>query len=244
MKRDYPLYVVSSGITEKDREIFEKIFNCTNVSCSIRYVDIDFEDVDIKHRNAVVAVGGKALKAIIQDVKKTKIYDITRILGKDFVDADGKFFLYTIPFTFTEMMVQENKHAVWEKMKFIADRYKEVFIAEDSVVIEDDEEDTKTEVEETITTAEFSPHEILDKLAENINLNDPGLLKSFNKYERIILNTSSGVLNVLPTNRAADLDDEMTVTIKDLVVLLKLSETLGVNTFTFEKKDGISVSVD
>lgn len=238
MKKNYPLYIIGSSISAKDREAFNLFITHKNFKEDVIYVDVESEDVNIQNKHAVVAVGGKALKAIIKDIKDTKIYDITRVLGCDLTDVKSKFFLRNIPHSFTEMLANpENKKEVWKKIGEIIKTYNEVINTEDEEVIEQEE----SLPIETVTVTTFSCQEVVEKLSEQILLNDASLTKSLSKYEKIKLNTANGILYVYPTNRISE-DDEMSVTLKDLLVLLKISETLGVNSFSFEKRDGTSVS--
>lgn len=242
------LWVVSSGITQKDKEIFNMIFKHTDVACQVSFIDVDLQDVDIQNKNAIVAVGGKALKAIITDIKDKKLYDIKRILGCDFVDPKNKFFVFNIPYAFNEMIIpKENKKEVWIKMLKIKDTYLDLFgdniPADNTEVAPEESVQDNIQSEDSIPSpsGRYSATEVFNKLIENVQTNDPSLTKSLSKYDKITLECSNGVLNVYPTNRIPD-GDTSSISIKDLIILLRISEMLDVKSFCFEQGHGLSLS--
>lgn len=258
------LYVYSNGISEVDRNNFGHIMSYTQVQQhEIRYVDLNYEDVKIEEKGCVIAVGTVAIKAVIADLAKKKIYSATQLVGKDCIDEARKFFLYCIPQTFTEMIsTQEDKDQVWAKLTHMEQVYREWVpfndpipnLGEEAPVIEDTtgettNKDTTATPVDTGPVEEFSPEEVglnvlevLNALFEHVSLTDAGLGKSLSKYEKFTLKTSSGDLDVYPTNRMPKDGTGFQICFKDLVTLVKLGVQVNARTITFEAKDGAIVS--
>jgi len=89
----------------------------------------------------------------------------------------------------------------------------------------------------------FSTSEMLDKLFEQVAINDPSLSKTLSKYAKMTLHTSSGDLDVYPTSRIpADGEEGFFMALKDLVILLKFSSITSSDQITLHKQKNASVN--
>lgn len=76
---------------------------------------------------------------------------------------------------------------------------------------------------------------LLKSLSSMVNMSDPALEKSLSRYKKFILATPNGEISVYPTARIPPTDVGLSISFKDLILLLKFADTMGASKITFNK---------
>jgi len=242
------LHIIVYDIEPNDKDVINMVFSHTDMSKDLISIhDLKHEDINIEDINAIFAIGKVAIRMIARNLIKSGKIGQSTFVGNDIYNKEASFLFMNAGVNISEVMTsQENKEFFWEKIKLTVEYYKDIFLNnknpnEDISSMESVDLGILETNSENLLSKEISSYnkeEVLNLLFDKVNLSDPGLMKSLSKYDRFILNTSSGDLVVYPTNRIPDKEDEFFITLKDLVVLLKFSDILDVETIRLDKNNG------
>jgi len=236
------LNIITYDMKSGDKDVINMIFSHLPIADGcISFHDLKHEDLNIENMNAIFAIGKVSIRMVARSLIKAGKIGQSTFVGNDIYNKKSKFLFMNASVSISEIMTsQENKEFIWDKVKTVVEYYNDIFLdIEDSDGLKvKDQEDIKVKDIEDIGTSKYNSAEMLNLLFDKINLSDPGLMKSLSKYDKFILNTSSGDLVVYPTNRIPDKEEEFFITLKDLIVLLKFSDILDVETIMLSRGDG------
>ena len=256
------LNIIGHDLSAVDKDNIKKIFSYTPLSKNKQMIiDLKYVDFEIDDYNTIFAIGKVATRLIVRELVKGGKISQSVFVGNDLYNQDAGFMFVNVGLEVVDIMTsQENKDFMWDKVSNAVDLYLKInpdditagenevvkeTIVIDSAVVDDAWPDTglpKSNAPAVIQpigdNVTYQVGDILDKLYEHVSLSDPSLGKMLSKYEKFTLHTTSGDLNIYPTTRMPDSDEDPSITFKDLVVLLKYFTIMNAEHVTLKKKDG------
>lgn len=254
------LYVFGNGFTTIDKDGLKMILNHAGIKeFEVGFIDLNYEDPGVEKKRAILCVD-KSLRAVKNAIKESGAYTHAQLLT-DVVDPQAGFVMVNIPIPVTTMLAgsPEDKAFTWEKIKLLAQHYREIYPFNDSLdCINNDFNQVVSSIPETPTnhtdkveaviknvteldTINLNVLECFNALYEQVNLLDPGFGMSLSKYEKFTLHTSGGDLTIYPTNRISKTDSGFKITFKDFLAVLKAGIQMNAGSITFESKTGAEV---
>ena len=244
--------VYISGGNDIDIECIHKMFSSVKIEPYLyQIIDIDkVQDFPIDDNNMFV-FGKSVIKSVVNKLVEAEILPPKLYKGSPLVDPESQFFFYAIGLTVSEIMAKEdNKLFTYKLLLDLASYYKEWFPINDELpnMLSENKVDSPLNAVETdnssldtnISPGQISTYDLVTKLVEMVDFSDVNLGKSLSKFDKIQLETSSGItLNVLPTFRENSKDEDtpgiINITYKDLLSLLKVVLLTGTKSIEFFK---------
>ncbi len=259
------IYIYVNKMSSDDKSRLSKIFSYLDfiTENDIKFIDTSIENVNCENQNAIITFGNEAYKSVAKYFVEQNIYKATQLLGNNIFDTDHKFVWYNFNYTVTNILTDDIiKGKFWSDLLSLQnhlssfgfinnepDAVVELNEVATQEVVDDlpwsyddpkqiNKEDAETKQDNTLLTIDVN--ELLNKVAESLDLSDPTLGKSLSLSEKIELNIPNvGSVFIYPSGERIKPSDTKSahLSFKDTLGLIKMSTVFGADKITFHLKE-------
>jgi hypothetical protein len=244
-----------SALTQEDKDRFLQILKYAQLdSFLFEFVNVEYHDIDTNSPFNICL--GQSLFSVGKAFVKAKKFRASQLVGYDIVIPEYSFFLYNLPYTVDQIFGdQEVKELCWTKILSMKESFESFkgnhlnSVTPDASV-ENSEKTTMLSadilpsVEDTVIASEevkskcnleITDSDIFDFFRGKIDLTDPSV--KFSNFEKMSIHTKTGdVVTIVPRKLGKTRPDENILTLKEMMILLRISEFFGIDHIKFFKQ--------